>query len=89
MDRQLFNARHFGFLQNSDCSKALKLFYSDIQQARLENMYIVALKLVIHDAYDSIWQDDLIYKMASVGIAGNTTLWNINWISDRKIKAKG
>lgn len=69
MPRQLFNDKRFEFFPNSDCTKGLKLFYSDIKQARLEKKYIIALRLDIHADYDSVWRDGLIYKMGSVGIA--------------------
>lgn len=82
MPRHLFNDRHFGFLSNSDYTKFLKLFYLEIKQARLEKKYIIALKLDIHVAYDSVWRDGLIYKMANLGIAGSIVLWILKWVED-------
>lgn len=88
MLRQLFNDSYFDFLLNSNCTKTLKLFYSDIKQARLEKKCIIALKLDIHAAYNSSWWDDLIYKMASVGIVSNPALLIFSLIESRKIKVK-
>lgn len=88
MPRQIFHGRHFGFITNIDCTKALQLFYADIKHARMENKYIIAVKLDIHAAYDSIWREGLIYKMATVGVAGITALWISKWIGIRSIKVK-
>lgn len=66
----------------------MKLFYTDINQTRLDREYIIALKLDIHAVYDSIWGEGIIYKMAQLGTTGRTALWISKWIGIRKIKVK-
>ena len=83
-----FSARHFGFIPHSDCSKALALFHSDIKKARSKRVFILAAKLDIQAAYDSVWRDGFMYKLANVGIGGKTALWIANWLSNRTIKIK-
>ena len=72
MSSHPFSERHFGFVPSSDCTKALSLFHSDISRARSKREFTLAAKLDILAAYDSVWLDGLLYKMAQIGIAGKT-----------------
>ena len=88
MTRPIVNDRHFGFLPNSDSCKALYVFYQDIRQARNKSEFVCAVKLDIQSAYDSVWRDALLYKMAMIGIGGNVALWIRNWLNNRTLKVK-
>ena len=48
----------------------------------------MAAKLDILAAYDSVWLDGLLYKMAQIGIAGKTAYWIANWINSRHFQVK-
>ena len=88
MTTHSFSARYFGFIPHSDWSKAQAPFHSDMKKSGSKIVFILAAKLDIQAAYDSVWRDGFMYKLANVGIGGKTALWIANWLSNRTIKIK-
>lgn len=87
-ERKIFHPRHFGFLPGRDCTKALRLFYEDVRSARMSGRCVVAVKLDLNAAYDSVWRDGLILKLTQIGVGGDVALWISRWLRFRKVKVR-
>lgn len=83
-----FHPLHFGFLPNRGVDSALATLHHKIVRARQNGNFIICIALDIKSAYDSVWPDGLLFKLAQAQILGSTNLWIANLISERNFRVR-
>ena len=84
----LFHSLHFGFLPFQDSTNSLCTFFCDIERARAFRFFTVADYLDIKAAYDSVWNDSLIYKLSCSGVTGCMGYWLAQFLGSRNIQVR-
>lgn len=83
-----FHPLHFGFLPNRGVDRALSTLHHKIVRARKNGNFIVCTALDIKAAYDSVWPDGLLFKLAQAQILGSANLWIANLIRERNFRVR-
>lgn len=83
----VFNKRQGGFISNRDCQTILALLVSDLKVMRKKKITFL-INMDIKTAYDSVWVDGLIYKLAKIGVKGKIGFWIARWLTDRTVKVR-
>jgi hypothetical protein len=75
-----------GFRSKHACYDHLFQLYHHVHRAFASKSYLPVAFLDIEKAYDSVWQDGLLYKLFNVGIKGAAWRFIRTFISDRRFR---
>ena len=77
-----------GFRKGRNTSDSLLCLESEIRKAHVNKEKVVAVFFDIEKAYDMLWKEGLLIKIAKLGVGGRLYNWVRNFLCDRKIMVK-
>lgn len=89
--KKLLSDYQSGFRKNRSTTDQLVRLSTEVKEALSENEVVGAVFIDIEKAYDMVWKEGLIYKIASLGIKGRILWWIREFLKERgfKVKIKG
>jgi hypothetical protein len=80
------NNMQAGFRKHHTCYDHLYQMYESISSTFVKKSKLPIVFLDIEKAYDSVWQNGLLFKLNKIGITGNAWRWIKSFISNRRFK---
>jgi hypothetical protein len=84
----LINVEQAGFRKGCSTTDHIAQLDTDIKTSFNENHSTVAVFLDISKAYDTVWVQGLIYKMATIGITGHILGWIEQFLTGRSFRVR-
>ncbi|XP_014677546.1 PREDICTED: RNA-directed DNA polymerase from mobile element jockey-like [Priapulus caudatus] len=73
----------FAYRCNHSITQAILLFVMDILEGFKKNEHTVATFVDLEGAFDSVWREAVVYKLADIGINGKLLLYIANYLTGR------
>ncbi len=78
---------NFAYKKHSSTLHALLYMINSIKEGFREDKVTAAIFIDLEGAFDAIWRDGLIYKVADIGVRGNLLLYIVDFLRGRKSRS--
>ena len=78
------SCQQLGFMKKHLCLSQLLSFLADIHHSLENRTYTDMIYFYFRNAYDTVPQNELLFKLWSMGITGNLRKWFKGYLCDRK-----
>jgi len=85
---KLFNPMQTGFRKNKSTLDHIMRLQSEVQNSINHGQYTAGVFLDFSKAYDMLWKDGLMHKLAQLKVSGNMYNFIDNFLSDRTFQVK-
>jgi ribonuclease HI/retron-type reverse transcriptase len=82
----LMDPLQFAYRRNHSISQAILLFVMDILEGFKKNENTVATFVDLEGAFDSVWREAVVYKLAEIGIKGRMLLYIADYLRGRRAR---